>query len=108
MPSIITIMVNTVFGFGKPSDRDVEVGSYSYVGDDQYTMYAVGFGLLVTVIVLIPIMLLAKPCCFRRKGTPNPRDKVIARLNEDKGGDDDLEDNAFIGQDVERLKKENG
>lgn len=106
MPSIITIMVNTAFGAGKPSDREIETGSYSYIGTDQMTMYHVGFGLLITVVLLIPVMLLAKPCCFRRKGIPNPRDTVIARLNQDKAGDDDLEEQ-FIGQDVERLKKEN-
>ena len=70
-------------------------------------MYTVGFALLLTVITLIPIMLLCKPCCCRRKGVPNPRDQVIARLNGNKdAGDDDLEEQ-FIGQDIERLKKEN-
>lgn len=71
-------------------------------------MYTIGFALLLTVLCLIPIMLLAKPCFCRRKGVPNPRDKVIARLNGNKNeGDDDLEEQ-FIGQDIERLKKENG
>jgi len=59
-------------------------------------MYNVGFALLIVVITLIPIMLLAKPCCFRRKGVSNPRDEVIASLNRDKAGDDDLEEQ-FIG-----------
>jgi hypothetical protein len=93
MPSIISIMVNTVFGFGKPTDKDVEEGTYSYIGSSQQDMYDVGFGLLIAVITLIPVMLLVKPCCYRRKGVPNPRDKVIARLNQDKdAGDDDLEE----------------
>lgn len=108
MPSIISIMVNTAFGFGKPPEKDIEMGYYSYIGGDQQDMYNVGFALLLTVLCLIPIMLLAKPCCCRRKGIPNPRDQVIARLNGNKdAGDDDLEEQ-FIGQDVERLKKENG
>ena len=86
-------MVNTAFGFGKPPDRDVEKGYYSYVGGDQQQMYNIGFGLLLVVIALIPVMLLVKPCCFRRKGVKNPRDEVIARLNrQDKAGDDDLEE----------------
>lgn len=60
------------------------------------TMYNVGFGIFLTVIALIPVMLFVKPCCFRRKGKANPRDEVIARLNKDKAGDDDLEEQ-FIG-----------
>ena len=34
MPSIISVMVGTIFGFGKPSEKDVEAGYYSYVGGD--------------------------------------------------------------------------
>lgn len=74
MPSIIGIMVNTVFGFGKPPEKDIEAGYYSYIGSDLNTMYTVGFALLLTVLALIPIMLLCKPCFCRRKGVPNPRD----------------------------------
>lgn len=97
MPSIISIMVNTVFGFGKAPDADIEQGKYSYIGGDNQYMYDVGFGIFLVVLALIPIMLLVKPCCFRRKGVPNPRDAVIARLNnQDKAGDDDLEEQ-FIG-----------
>ena len=108
MPSIISIMVNTVFNFGKAPEKDKNEGYYAYIGDNQDQMYTIGFALLLTVLCLIPIMLLAKPCFCRRKGVPNPRDKVIARLNGNKNeGDDDLEEQ-FIGQDIERLKKENG
>jgi len=81
MPSIINIMINTIFGFGQPSEQEVRDGSFSYVGPDRDTMYNIGFGLLIAVVVLIPIMLFVRPCCFRRKGVPNPRDDELVDLH---------------------------
>jgi len=40
-------------------------------------MYDIGFGLFITVILLIPIYLFIKPCCFREKKKVNPRDAIL-------------------------------
>lgn len=60
-PSIINIMIDTVFGFGKSKTPK----AYSYIGSDIPTQSSIGFALLIIVVILIPIMLFVKPCCFR-------------------------------------------
>ena len=62
-PSVINILITTVFNFGK-TDKD----QIAYIGGSQDTMYSIGLALLITTIALIPIMLFCKPCFFREKG----------------------------------------
>lgn len=109
MPSIINIMINTVFGFGRASDQEVRDGSYTYIGPDRETMYNVGFGLLIVVVVLIPVMLFVRPCFFRRKGVPNPRDSALIdlqRKEKEAQGGADLEEQ-YQAENANRLKKVN-
>jgi len=62
-------MIDTVFGFGtsKTPDDDAFVGGA--IADEM----RIGLVLLVIVVILIPIMLFAKPCCFR--GDPGHEDE---------------------------------
>ena len=77
-PSVINIMINSVFGFGKVPNDEIQ---YSFVVsqgqnlttdgskldmpnlDSQNSMYTLALILLAVVFVNIPIMLCAKPCC---------------------------------------------
>jgi hypothetical protein len=54
-------MIDTVFNFGTSKTP----GYRSFVGSDIQQQLDIGFALLVIVIILIPIMLFVKPCCFR-------------------------------------------
>jgi len=65
MPSIVAIMINTIFGFGQVSDAEKSKENNWYIGNSVEQEYQIGFVLFLTVIVLIPIFLCVKPCCFR-------------------------------------------
>jgi hypothetical protein len=61
MPSVINLMIDTVFGAGTSKTPDAN----AYIGKDIKTQMSIGFAFLVIVVILIPIMLFVKPCCFR-------------------------------------------
>ena len=63
MPSVINIMITTVFGFGKVPDSEKDYATL--IGTDQEMQYSISTSLLLIAISLIPIMLLVKPCFFR-------------------------------------------
>lgn len=65
MPSIVQIMINTIFGFGSVNDAEKSKNNNWYVGSSVEQEYQIGFVLFVAVVVLIPIFLFVKPCCFR-------------------------------------------
>jgi len=69
MPSVVNIMIDTVFNFGTPKHKN----DLPYIGKDLTTQMHIGLGLLMVAIICIPIMLLVKPCCFR--GDPPPEDE---------------------------------
>lgn len=52
-------MITTVFAFGQ---YDEEKHQDAIIGKDERQQYSIAVGLLVTVILFIPIMLLVKPC----------------------------------------------
>ena len=58
-PGIINIMITTVFAFGQ---YDEDKHQDAIIGKDEKQMYSISVGLLVTVVLFIPIMLLTKPC----------------------------------------------
>lgn len=62
-------MIDTVFNFGATKTP----GYRPFVGSTIEEEVRIGFVLLVIVIILIPIMLFAKPCCFR--GDPGHDDE---------------------------------
>ena len=64
-PSILNIMINTFFGFGVVPDKEKE--NVALIGEDNEQQYQIAFSLLIIVIILIPVMLLAKPLFFRYK-----------------------------------------
>lgn len=57
-------MIDTVFNFGSTKTP----GYRAFIGSDIEGEVRIGFVLLIVVIVLIPIMLFVKPCCFRGDG----------------------------------------
>lgn len=63
MPSVINIMINTVFGFGQIPENEKEYATL--IGQDQNQQYMIALILLGCVLVLVPVMLFVKPCCFR-------------------------------------------
>lgn len=91
MPSIVQIMINTIFGFGQVSATEREKGNAWYVGNSVDQEYTVGFALVVVVVVLIPIFLFVKPCCFRQKKKVNPRDALLEANGLKDAKADDLE-----------------
>lgn len=54
-------MIDTVFAFGKSKTPQAT----PYIGPDIATQSNIGLALLVIVVILIPVMLFVKPCCFR-------------------------------------------
>ena len=48
---------------------------------------------MVTVVVLIPIFLFVKPCCFRAKAKVNPRDEILELNGLTNANPEDLEGN---------------
>jgi hypothetical protein len=60
-PGIIAIIITTVFAFG---NYDTRKPREAIIGSSQDEMYRYALFLLLSVIVCVPIMLLAKPCLF--------------------------------------------
>uniref|UniRef100_A0A7S3FSH2 V-type proton ATPase subunit a n=1 Tax=Strombidium rassoulzadegani TaxID=1082188 RepID=A0A7S3FSH2_9SPIT len=87
MPSIINILINTVFGFGA-HDAETEAGTYPLIGSSLDQQYGIAVALLVIVVIFIPIMLLTKPC-----------------LRGSSGGDDDEHDEIEF-TDINRAEQE--
>jgi len=58
MPSVINIMINTVFNGGKHDATETPI-----ITSNIDTEYNIAMVLLVIAIAFIPIMLLVKPCC---------------------------------------------
>lgn len=74
LPSVVNTMIVAFFNGGdytdgKPKD---EVYLTPLVGDSNEQMYSIAMTLIVIVAVLVPVMLCAKPCCFR--GAPADED----------------------------------
>jgi hypothetical protein len=84
-------MINTIFGFGKVSDAENDKGNAHYVGHSVQEEYTIGFALVLTVVVMIPIFLFVKPCCFREKKKVNPRDELLEANGLTSINPDDLE-----------------
>lgn len=57
-------MIDTVFNFGSTKTK----GFRPFIGSTIDQELSIGFALLIIVIILIPIMLFVKPCCFRGEG----------------------------------------
>lgn len=91
MPSIVQILINTVFGFGQETDAEKEKNNYYYVGHSVQEEYTIGFALVIIVVILIPIFLFVKPCCFRAKKKVNPRDAVLEQNGLSGDSPDDIE-----------------
>jgi len=70
-------MIDTVFNFGSTKTP----GYRSYIGGDIDGELSIGFALLVVVIILIPIMLFVKPCCFRGDDHHEPEEIEFANIN---------------------------
>ena len=70
-------MINKIFGFGQVSDAEKQKGNAWYVGNSVQEEYTIGFTLIIAVVILIPIFLFVKPCCFREKKKINPRDALL-------------------------------
>ena len=87
-PSVINIMIDTVFNFGKSKSPE---GSRAYIGADLPAQMTTGFALLVIVFLLIPVMLFVKPCCFRG----------------DDGHDDDHENNQIEFANINNMEQNN-
>jgi vacuolar-type H+-ATPase subunit I/STV1 len=47
------------------------------LGPDQMSMYGLGLGLLITVVILIPVYLCVVPCGFRNPDAPYDLDKIF-------------------------------
>jgi signal transduction histidine kinase len=62
MPSIISILITGVFSFGA-HDGDT---SYAIIGDNLDEQYNIARVLLIVVVILIPVMLLVKPCVMAK------------------------------------------
>lgn len=95
-PSIINIIINTVFNFGDVPDNEQEF--VPLVGDSQEEQYSIALALLILALSLIPIMLLVRPIFFRQTGDPdqphenneielvdNPRDSAGAGSQGSEG-----------------------
>jgi V-type H+-transporting ATPase subunit a len=88
-PSIINIMINTVFSFGKWPENENEY--IAYIGDGQQQQYDIGVTWILIVLVLIPVMLFIKPCFFRGEH-PKPReasDEIEMQQNGNVSGRSD-------------------
>jgi len=72
MPSIINIMIKTVFN-GGAHDKDEIALIPSNSVDAEYN---IGIALLLIVIALVPVMLLVKPCCCSHHGPEDDRDEI--------------------------------
>jgi hypothetical protein len=80
MTNVINIMVTGAFSQGKIPDCDPTSANIGYIGGkadgalgpDQMSMYNLGLGLLLTVVVLIPVYLCLVPCVpgFRNADAP--------------------------------------
>jgi hypothetical protein len=91
MPSIVSIMINTIFGFGQVTEAEKERNNAYYVGSSVDEEYTIGFTLVVLVLLLIPVFLCVKPCCFREKAKVNPRDALLEANGLTSINPDDLE-----------------
>jgi len=60
-PSVINLMIDTVFNFGTSKNPKMN----SFIGKDLESQMTIGLVLLIIVVILIPVMLFVKPCCFR-------------------------------------------
>lgn len=78
-PSVIAIMINTIFGFGSIPEEQKDF--VPVVGEDQEQQYRIAVGLLITVIIMIPIMLFIKPCFFRKQVSPEESASEIELQN---------------------------
>lgn len=61
MPSVLNIMIGIVFGGGAPPPGTDQT---SFLGS-QNMMYKTGLVLLGIVVIMVPIYLCVRPCCFR-------------------------------------------
>jgi len=87
MTNVINIMVTGAFSMGAIPDCDPTSANIGYIGStpdgalgpDQTSMYNLGLGLLLTVVVLIPIYLCLIPCVskFRNPDAPYDLDKIF-------------------------------
>jgi V-type H+-transporting ATPase subunit a len=79
-PSVINIMITTVFGGGQLPDGThdysflVSGDRTKYPPDDamQAAMYSTSVNLLIWAVSCVPLMLLVKPCCCRPKHHHEP------------------------------------
>lgn len=102
-PSVINIMITTVFGGGKLPKNVVQY-TFLIPGDRtngatlemQETMYGISINLLICAMVSLPLMLLVKPICCRPKHKADVEESSIELsdayqqipINESQASDD--------------------
>jgi V-type H+-transporting ATPase subunit a len=115
-PSVINVMITTVFGGGSPPGGEIQY-SFLVPGDRttypaspsmQATMYNTSMILLVLAVICVPLMLLVKPLCCRKKHAVHENAEIefaqISQVDNDNqqhsinaghadGGADDLLNN---------------
>jgi len=57
-------MITTIFNAGKYPETEKDY--VPLIGDTQEEQYSIALSLLIIAVVLIPVMLLVKPCFFSR------------------------------------------
>ena len=103
-PSVINIMITTIFGGGKVPEGVLQYsflqeGEVAYpINKDvmqaqQDSMYSTSVTLLLCAMVCIPLMLLVKPCCCRPKSHAHAVEEIeftqiqnTTSINDDEGG----------------------
>lgn len=83
-PSVINLMIDGVFNFGKPKDETMD----PYLGNDLNGQFKIGFVLLILVVIMVPIMLCVKPCFFRGGSSADDDDNEIEFTNIQRADND--------------------
>ena len=76
-------MINTVFGFGRVPEREKNFAPL--IGSSQEQQYSIALTLLVCSLIVIPVMLLAKPCFFRETADEEEVERNEIELAENNG-----------------------
>jgi V-type H+-transporting ATPase subunit a len=112
-PSVINVMITTVFSGGSPPATDPTQYAFLVSGDrsvyppiqsQQDSMYSTAVTLLIMGVISVPLMLLVKPLCCRPKNIVHEHDEIefaqIAQadndslaINDNRDGTDELIDN---------------
>lgn len=89
-PSVINIMITTIFGGAKPVGNNYSFlvsgdrTTYPPNEDMQAAMYNISFFLMICAMICIPLMLLVKPLCCR-KGSKKVNDNDFSQIEMAEG-----------------------